>query len=280
MKPSIEFDVPRSVYEAIRADHFSKLSAIAISPAHYKYGIENGDEDTDALRFGRAAHLLILEPVEFSRVVVVKPKFTGKGAVAAREEWEAAHASKLIVSETEMNTLERIQSAVGRCDYALPFLTGGKPEVTLVWGAEIVPGHVMPVKGRLDYLTDDFIVDVKFVRCAAPAAFGKQAWDLHYLPQAAFYSDGYEKAAGRRLPFVLLAVEKEPPFCIVPYVVPSEHLAAGRAEYEKWLATLSLCRLEDRWPGYATGPMPLQLPVWAERQAQELSTVYAEGVTQ
>jgi hypothetical protein len=279
MKPQLILDQSREQYDAIKADHFSKLKLIAKSPAHYKYGTESEREDTDALRFGRAAHLWLLEPAAYPDRVAVWRE--GRRSGKTWDAFRAANEGRDIITEDEETTLHAMSAAVDACGYARPYLSGGDAEVSLLWGAEVVPGHVMPVKGRLDYVTKNDLVDVKFVRCASPAAFGRQAWDLQYLAQAAFYSDGYEKASGRRLPFVFVAIEKEPPHCIGVYVVTEEQLAAGRAEYERWLATLSLCRLQNDWPGYVTGPTPLVLPPWAEKQAQELFTAgFAEGVAQ
>jgi hypothetical protein len=279
MKPEIRFGLSRAEYEGLPGDRFSRLKLIAKSPAHFKHGAEEEQEDTDALKFGRCAHLAILEPEEFQRGVVIWDGGTRRG-----KEWDAfreKHAGKEILTESESESLQGIRAAIQRADYARPYLVYGQSEVTLLWGAEVVPGHVMPVKGRLDYLTESAIVDLKFVRCASPAAFGRQAWDLSYLAQGAFYADGYERATGRRLPFAFVAIEKTPPYCVGVYIMTEEQHAAGRAEYERWLATLSLCRLEDRWPGYVTGPTPLVLPPWAEKQAQELFTAgFAEGAAQ
>jgi hypothetical protein len=259
----------RAEYDAIDADNWSSIRRIAKSPAHYKHGAEEGTEDTDALRFGRAAHLAVLEPLAFAAEVIVKPKFTGKGAVAAREEWELAHASKTIISESESWSIAKIRQAVAQCDFARSFLTGGNAEVTVTWNAEVVPGFRVPAKGRIDYVTADALVDLKFARCAAPEAFGRQAWDLGYLGQAAFYSDGHFAATGERKPFVFVVAEKEPPFCVAVYVVTQEQLAAGRAEYERLLSILSLCRIRNEWPGYVTGPQSLVLPKWAQQYAEE-----------
>ena len=270
------YGLSREEYEALEGDNWSSIKRLARSPLHYRHAVDGDDEDTDARKFGRCVHLAILEPAEYARSVV-----TWEGGRRFGKEWDAfcaANEGREILTVAERERVDGIRKAVAGAEWLSPFVTRGKPEVSMVWATEVVPGFAIPCKGRLDYEAADALVDLKVTRNAAPGAFGRQCVDLQYLGQAAFYSDGYAAITGRRPPFVFVAVESQAPHCVAAYVVTEAQLAAGRAEYQRLLATLSLCRLDNRWPGYVTAPVPLELPAWVAKQAEEtLNAERAEG---
>ena len=87
--------------------------------------------------------------------------------------------------------------------------------------------------------------------------------------QAAMYVDGVEAVTGKRLPYLVLAVENTAPFVSQVYAVPDALLERGRREYRDWLGALAACREHKVWPGYATGPVELVLPKWAKDPTEE-----------
>lgn len=269
------YDLPREAYDALPGDNWSSLRRILTSPAHYKAALDGETEDTDAMKFGRAAHLALLEPGEFAKSVV-----TWVGGRRAGKEWDAfcaEHAGKEIVTPSEAERLRGIVDAVAANEWVLPFLDG-RAEVSMTWDLEVVPGFKVPCKGRLDLEGSDFLLDLKVVRDASRDGFGRYAWNGGLLGQAAFYSRGYELCASTKR-FGFLAVESQPPYCVGLYWVTPEQMAAGRELYERAVSLLSLCRLRDEWPGYATGPEALTLPGWAAKQAEAISNeANLEGV--
>lgn len=266
----IIFDMPRAEYDALSFDNYSSLKRIGRSPWHYKWAKDHPDsDDTDARKFGRAAHLAVLEPDAYLSQTVVWLEGARRGK--QWEEFAARNVGREILTPAEAARIDAVRDAVARSEYAKELTSGGQAEVTLLWDTEIVPGFVVPCRSRLDYVTPKAIVDLKLTRNASPEAFGRQSWDLGYLGQAAFYSDAYERVTGKRLPFVFLAVENEDPFSVAAYRVTDEQMAAGRDDYVRFLSILSLCRIKNEWPSYATAPMPLVLPPWAAKQAEALS---------
>lgn len=273
MKCELIRNLPREDYDKRKEANFSRIRLIQKSPLHYKWNAEEGGDDSDAMKLGRCGHLAILEPDEYEQRVVVWTggNRTGKKWDAFREE----HCGKEILTVREAERIEGMKRAVHETDWVRPFLTDGERELTLVWETEVIPGLMLPCRGRLDYVTAGAIVDLKLTRNSSPEAFGRQAWDGLYLAQAAFYSDGYFACTGMRMPFYFAAVENTEPFVPAIYEVTEAHLAAGRTEYMRLLATLSICEHEQKWPGYTLKPMPLQLPRWAQWEADE--TLNAEN---
>lgn len=266
MTPGL-YDLPRSAYDAADGVNFSTLKYFARSAAHYRHALLQPHEDTDALALGRAVHLAVFEPEQFRSRVVRWDGGTRRG-----REWEAFRSEfreRDILRDADYQLCLDLAGAARADATAGRYLSGGRPEVTMFWeherpSAGALPGWSMRCRGRVDFLsTEGAICDLKTTRDSSPIAFGRQAASLGYHVQAAWYVDGHEAATGKRLPFVVVAIEKAPPFAVAVYEVPEELLALGRETYRGWLSQLRVCREESRWPGYGDGPMQLQLPRWA-----------------
>jgi hypothetical protein len=254
--------IGRDAYDRIRRVNWSSLKEIARSPLHYRHRLEHGRPDTAAMRLGRCAHLATLEPQRFAAEVAV-----WTGGRRSGKDWDAfceASAGRELLTESEAAYCHAIAGAVRADPIALRYLTGGDAEVTIQWSQRL-PGAgalSVPCKARLDYRGPLAIADLKTTRDASPEAFGRQAWNLGAAGQLAWYADGYEAATGERLPCVLVAVETEPPHAVQVYRVPDAVLELGREQYRTLLGRLAICRVEDRWPGYAEEEMELTLPRW------------------
>jgi hypothetical protein len=259
---------PRAAYDAIRDRvNFSTLKEMERSPAHYKWRLEHPKDPTDAMDLGNATHLAVLEPERFRAEVV---EWTGKVRNGKKwDEFEAAHAGKLILPAADYDYAINMAEAVRDCDQARPFITRGHAEVTMLWEREIIPGFPIALKGRFDYLSPLGPVDLKTCADASREAFGRAVFNMGYLAQSALYLDGYKAITGTEDRFYIVAVEKEPPFIAQVYWLTDEQLAFGRELYTKWLAQVAFCRLEDLWPPYSTEPLPLTLPGWATKLAEQ-----------
>src|SRR6202040_3457777 len=99
------------------------------------------------------------------------------------------------------------------------------------------------------------IVDLKTCRDASRRGFGSAVAAYRYHAQAASYVDAVEHCTGRRLPFVFVAVKKEPPYLVGVYRISDEQLELGRTLYRELLDQLDLCRSTNQWPGYAVTEM-------------------------
>lgn len=265
MSGAIEYALGREAYERIDAENFSSLKHLLKSPAHYKAAKESPRESTDAMRLGRCVHLAVLEPERFAREVTV-----WEGGRRFGKEWEAfksaaESAGQEILTLDEQAECRRIADAVRE----LSLFAGGMAEVTLTWSHKVVEGFALKCKARLDYVAD-CIFDLKLTRCSAPKAFCRQAYDLGIHIQAAMYQDAYAAVTGKRLPYFVVAVEREQPHVVTVFRVPESVIDAGRGEYDRLLATLALCRQRNEWPGYASEPVDLELPRWAETESLSL----------
>lgn len=250
----------REQYDAATGINWSALKHMGRSPAHYQQAQATPMEDTDALRLGRCVSMAVFEPDIFGARVAV-----WDGGRRAGKEWQAfcqANAGREILTEEQYAQCIAIQRAVGTDPTASKWIREGRGEVSAQW-IHTVAGRQVLCKGRLDCVAPPTILDLKTTRDASPEAFGRQSWGLEYHAQAAWYVDGWELATGKRLPYALVAVEKEAPWAVQVYTVPEHVLEIGRQRYRDLLRRLVQCKADNQWPGYSTGPLELTVPRWA-----------------
>lgn len=231
--------------------HWSILKNIARSPAHYKYAASREFAPSAAMRLGTAVHSLILGE---STPLVIYEGASRRGK--AWGEFSAQHTASrtTIMLASEMEIATAMAAAVLRCPNAMAALDGAH-ELELEW---TIAGRACA--GRLDAIGPTTLCDLKSTRDASPARFPWQARSLDYAAQLGWYYDG-AIAAGRPAPHKvsIVAVESAPPHCVVVYDLTDELLEMGRRRARGLLEQLLICEESDEWPGYAQGPVVLDI---------------------
>lgn len=259
--------ISRAEYDAqTERVNYSGLKHFARSPAHYRFAMDHRDQlpDTDAMVLGRVAHLMVFEP----HLLDLEIAIWGGGRRAGKEwtDFQAAHEGKEIVREQDLGGLREMTRAVREHPDVVPHLAEGRAELTAIWQD---PATGIECRGRMDWVSKSgVIVDLKTTRDAEPDAFARQAHQMFYHAQAAFYSDAVEVITGVRLPFMIVAVENTAPYPVQVYELSGEAIDAGRAAYRSWLRKYKRCAERGEWPGYSAGPLPLYLPRWADKSGE------------
>lgn len=259
-------------YKRIDRVNWSKLKHMKRSPFHFRAAQLEQDEDTDAMLVGRACHVAVLEPERWLASYAI-----WDGGRRYGKEWDkfkAANEGMELLTAAQRDQVIALQKAVLADKDAREHLQGGAAELTVLWTHVVetlagLPGFAIRCKARLD-ATGKAITDLKTTRDASPEAFTRQCWNLDYYGQAAFYVDGY--AAATRTsprPYAIVAAENYGGNAVQLYRLPERSLDHGRVQYRSHLEVLNQCRLQNRWPGYADGPVELELPRWAQEQDQE-----------
>lgn len=274
---AIQTRVPWDAYAALPGVSITRLKELKRSPLHFRHRMDHPKE-TAPLILGRAAHCATLEPDRFEKDFSVWGRRTSSGNLAPRngKHWQAFKdecQGQEIITADQYNDAMAIQHGVRGNPDAMVFLASGEPEVTLRWGFD---GR--QCKGRVDWLTRyegaPALVGLKSARDCRPFQFGRQAANLGYHLQWAFYLDGYKTVTGGELPRVFeIVVEAEPPHASVVYEVPDEVLLHGAKEYSELLERLAECERDHKWPGPAPGIQILTLPAWVYGEEMEISYV-------
>lgn len=267
------FNCPRETYERMPGVNFSTLKHLVKSPAHYRHALTARTLDTDPMILGRATHLATLEPERFRNEVALWEGGTRRGKV-----WDAFRAENVgreILKPPAYNACLTLQAAVRNNPDAAKYLAGGQGEITVLWkhvavAVGAVPAFEMDCKARLDFRADcGALVDLKTARCVSPEEFARACFNLRYHMQAAYYVDGYLAATGKRLPYVVVAVETAPPYVVQVYRIPDAVLDVGRQEYRTLLERLHYCRTNSIWGPYFDGEAELELPRWATHSVSD-----------
>lgn len=280
MKNGIHLNVPRAAYDELTDRvNYSTLKLFDRSPFHYKFAIDEREkeleadpEGSDTLVAGQLAHTLALEPELFEKQYAVWDKAWGRrdARTTAYKNFlaNAALEQRTIVTDEQLAHAKAIAHAIRTSPAAAPYIVGGSREVTVLWDYDepqvgALDGWTMPMRARLDYVTDAAIIDLKTAVSAKPEDFQRVAWNLGYFSQAAMQLDGFCAISRRIRPYLWLVVENRPPYAVAVYEPSREGLELGRNAYRDWLRRLHLCRERNEWPGYTDAPLQLEPPRWA-----------------
>lgn len=264
----------------------SGLDSIDLSPAIYYARHLDPNRPPSRERAGQLegnlAHCAILEADQFEKRYAIVPesaprrpteaqwkaKNPSPDSVAAMQWWKEFNErtnNATIITHDQYETALRQAVSVRALPEIGDVLASGMPEVSAFWideetGVECRcrPDWVHPVSEDAVLL-----MDVKTFDDPSPRSFARQCARKNYASQAAFYSDGYAKASGKKvIAFIFLAVGSEHPFPASATMLDEDSLEAGRRRYKRLLKVYAECMKNDRWPGYE-GISLIRLPMWA-----------------
>lgn len=190
-------------------------------------------------------------------------------------EWLKNNGHRTVLTAEQWDQLHRMRDSVMNHPAACALLYGkpGKAEVSVYW-RDAMTGELC--RCRPDWWRDDdVLVDLKTTDDASPEGFAKSMANWRYDVQDPFYRDGVKAATGREVrAFVFVAVEKKPPFAVGVYVLDSESVELGRAQYRADLRTYAECIRTGVWPGYGEKIQTISMPAWhANRNAHLLDAI-------
>lgn len=236
----------------------SGAKTILRTPALFDYQRKHGRPPKDAFDVGTLAHELILRGGDKRLRVIDTYDWRLKRDQDAKK---TAHAEGLVpIHRGDLLEVSRIAAAVRRHSLASAILSQGRPEVSFYW---IDQATGITLRGRVDWLRDNAIVDVKTTKDASAHAFAKDAANYRYDMQADHYVEGVEAVTGQRLPFLFLCVEKEPPYLVAVYQLDDDAMARGARDNAEARRIYAECESAGEWPGYSPEIELLSLPRWA-----------------
>lgn len=243
----------------------SGLKLFMRSPAHYYAAYLDPNrierQPTTAMRLGTATHCAILEPDAFDDRYMLRPD-----GINARTAEGKAQLAAIAESGIEILTPDDFALITGMADSfrrhpisADLFAAPHKVEQSIF--AEI---NGVRCKCRPDYISGDFIMDVKTTRDASIEGFGKQAWNLGYHIQEAFY----RRVIGGNHRFLFGAVESDYPHLVQYHESPDELIAYADDLIDAALSHYAECLRKNEWPGYSNNIQPLEVPGYAKRMIE------------
>jgi len=125
------------------------------------------------------------------------------------------------------------------------------------------------------------IVDIKTCQDASYNSFQRDIIDHRYHVQGAYFLDGVSVALKDEVKrdFVLIAVEKTPPFAVAAYKLDQDILELGREAYKKDLQKYKIhTEHPELWQGYSAEVMDMTAPNWAKKTQLEIKSVSADVI--
>lgn len=253
-------------------------------PALYQFATLHPDEgrDTKALMDGRRYHHFVLEPDSFDQFYALRTKAIedelfdeakldkacrAKGfstKLKTYERWKEKQESSghEVISQFDFDVLQDMRRALMLNEEVFAELGSCRSdqlEVSAFAGFEFrrgpYQGKKMQLKARFDLVpAGDALIDLKTARNTHPRKFARQAWELGYDIQGAFYQDVANANGLGKKRFGFLAQDKFPPYLSCIHWV-NGWLGHGRVRYSKIISDLADAIMRDKWPGYESGEL-------------------------
>lgn len=267
-------DMPADTYHGIHAMSAGGLKRMAQSPAHF-YGIQldpnrpASGEPTPAMKNGTLVHTALFEPDQVEARYIVKPDGMSLSTVAGKA-WKEANVGREIVDASQMAAALAQARSVRALPDVAALMSDGEPEASAFWIDEQT-GELCKCRPDWTSPAGDGVVllDGKTCQDASRDGFSRAIWNYDYHLQAAWYSDGYERATGKKVHgFVFAAVESTWPHQAAAYILDDEVLDKARAKCRQLLDLYAECRRTNHWPGYLAEIQPITLPRWALKEIE------------
>lgn len=259
-----------------KTDHVSNsmLTKIHESPYVLHYSLTHEQYSTTSQKAGSIMHALVLQPEVFDDEFIVTPdKYKNHGNSQAgkdeRADFEIAANGKEQVTMGEYRKAEYMKNSIQGHEIAQKLLsTAGRPELS-IFGID--PETGVKIKVRPDWLTENWIVDLKSARDASPVDFVKSVVNYRYHVQAAFYLDFIRQEVDPDIKgFAFIVVQNSAPWSVGVYTLDEDALELGRQTYRQDLDLYAICLQDDHWPNLGWDwtkeryqVQTLSLPGWA-----------------
>ena len=255
-------------YAASDAVNWSKLKYMGESPAHYIAAQQSPDKSTAAKAMGSLYHCLTLEPHTYADRYAIAPE-VDRRTKAGKEEYTAfldRIGGRTAVKADDVAHAKAMADATRAHPELAPLIDGSICEVPL-WWFEVVDGVPVLCKGLIDWyhIPTGTLVDPKSAISNTHHRFSGVAAKLGYFGQAAHYKAG-AGACGMPVDRVLFpAVEKVPPYDVVPYeMTAGGGLYVGEEMRMRYLRQFVECTRSGVWPGRSSVAVPLRVPEYID----------------
>lgn len=262
---TINRDMTNKDYHAHPALSKTQLDWLNQSPAHYQCYLKEPPQATPAMVKGAAFHTAVLQPDQWGK------QYKVYGGRKYGKQWDEFKANcgpdQEVITRDDEIAIAGMVKAVRQHPAAALILD----QAGLVEASVFADFGGIKVKARPDLWVDSLVVDLKSTVSAAPDDFKKSIFNYRYHVQGSFYLDVIAKATGEdpdlaKRQFVLVAVEKEPPYAVAVYRLTPEVIEAGREAYWRNLETYRRCMETGLWPAYSDYIEDIGLPLWARKQ--------------
>ncbi len=254
----------------------SELWHIRESPEKFRYYKDNPSEPTQALLLGQALHKLVLQPTDFHNDFAVMPEIdrrtkAGKEAYSA---FCAANTDKSVITSEMYRQITEMCKSLFANSFVKKILTSAnaKKEQEYFWVDELTGEEC---KCRADCVTEigelSLVVDIKTTGCADTESFMREAVKYGYDFQSGMYTEGIKACTGKEWDFVVIAVEKEPPYSVNILQADKAFVQRGIDLFREFIGIYHDCKVSGDWYGYlgkSHAVNELRLPAYIAKEVE------------
>ena len=242
-------------YRAHPAVSRSELWRIRESPEKFKYFKENPQEPTQALLLGQALHKLVLQPTDFYNDFAVAESFDRrtKAGKEAYSNFCLANEGKAVITKDMYEQITAMCASIFANPFAKKLLLseGAEKEKEYFWTDEMTGEEC---KCRADLVTEiggmPLVVDIKTTGSADTDSFMREAVKYGYDFQSGMYTEGVGACTGKQWDFVVIAVEKEPPYSVNIMQADKTFVQRGVDLFREYIGVYHDCKVSGDWYGY------------------------------
>lgn len=225
---------------------------ITESPEKFRYYRDNPPPPTDALIFGQALHMSVLQPEIYAENFAAAPEADRrtKAGKAIWADFTAKNKDKTIISAEWQEKIEAMTAKLNADPFVRRLLSGER-EKPFFWTDELTGEEC---KCRVDCITEIggnlYVVDIKTAENAATDVFMRKSVDYGYPLQAGMYCEGVKKATGKECSFVFIAIEKSPPYAVNIMQADDVYTQYGYDIFREAIGIYHDCKINNNWYGY------------------------------
>jgi exodeoxyribonuclease VIII len=245
----------------------TRLNAFKRSPLHLIHYLENGGTQTPAMAFGSAFHKALLEPDTFTTQYAVAPEVDRRSKEGKLEYDKFVYEAedKTVISASDYQIITKMVESIRSNAVAHELLSACHSfERNVEWTNFETE---VPMRGIVDAMSDEFIIDVKTTTDASPSVFSRDVFRNYYHRQAAIYLDAFGQT--HKLDFYFIAIEKNAPYGVSVFQLDSESIQNGYklyleqiSEYKAWVEAGAPAAGYDYW--HYSGIHQLELPKYLQ----------------
>lgn len=269
------YDIPSDAYHSDPVPggslSYSGSKKLLISPAHFRWNVDNGQPERSVFDLGKAAHAEVLGVGETVHVVDAKDWKTK----AAQAERDAAYArGEAPILREQAVQVRAMGEALRRHPLASRLLARGESmyERTIVWRdprTGIWLRMMTDAVRTVDSNGVRYVIDYKSAASIQTRDIESALFRFGYFGQGAWYLDGIHamEQLGILPPatnvFVLIFQEKEGPYEVACVPLDPDDLAAGDIQNRDMRQLYRECTEAGQWPGPHPDFVNARMPAWA-----------------
>lgn len=233
------------------------------SPFHLKFRAGRSNKNLD---IGTATHIAVLQPDEFSSLVMRGPE-DRRGNKWREASDEAVATGRVLLTSGDYDDVVSIAETASSNKMLQTAMMGYRLVEASIYGTDLLTDVAVKVKPDLVNLTCGLMIDIKTTSDASPSAFAKSVATYGYHMQQAMYMDVFNEHSGHKVEaFIFVAIEKPtdgvPPIVKI-YELDELSAIEGDRIYRLALDRYKECSNNEVLTAYGDDISTLTLPPWA-----------------